>query len=78
MQIMGKLLSILEDDTLGPSCFNILSTLGQHYWNAKRSIVSAKELSDEIQCNVEDDVGEQLFWTLRPVQILKQKRRKKK
>jgi manganese-transporting P-type ATPase len=43
----------------------MLNTLGQHYMSSRKSIVSAKELSKEIQGNVQDS-SEQLFWTLRP------------
>lgn len=43
----------------------MLNTLGQHYMNSRKSIVSAKELSKEIQGNVQDS-SEQMFWTFRP------------
>ena len=79
MQFMGKLLSILEDDSLVPSVMSFGSTLMQHYWNAMRSIVSAKELAVEIQGNVQDNV-ECMYWTLRPkvnVQGKVKKRHKK-
>ena len=77
MQFLGKLLSILEDDSLAPSILNILSTLGRYYWGAKKSIVSATELAKEIQGNVEDDAREDMYWTLRPVILQKKKESKR-
>ncbi len=76
MQFMGKILSILEDDSLLPSIMSFGSTLGQHYWNSMRSIVSAKELATEIKGNVQDNV-ECMYWTLRPKQSKLKKRHKK-
>ena len=64
LQLVGRVLTALEE-TFFPALMNIIMTLGQHYMNAKKSIVSAKELSSEIQGNA-DHVREQLFWTLRP------------
>lgn len=67
LQLVGRVLTALEE-AFFPALMNILMTLGQHYMNAKRSIVSAKELSSEIQGNVED-AREQMFWTLRPKRL---------
>ena len=77
MQFVGKLLSVFEDDSLTPSMINIMSTLGRHYWNARNSIVSAKELAMEITGNVQGGVEEQMYWTLRPQLITRKKKRKK-
>lgn len=78
MQFLGKLLSVVEDDSLAPSFFNIMSTLGRHYWSARKSIVSATELATEIQGNVNEGFGEQLYWTLRPKVVLKKRQKRKK
>jgi magnesium-transporting ATPase (P-type) len=64
LQLLGRLLSALEENFI-PALMNILMTLGQHFLNAKKSIVSAKQLSNEIKGNVEDS-RDQVFWTLRP------------
>jgi cation-transporting ATPase 13A1 len=72
LQIVGRILTALEE-SLVPALMNILMTLGQHYMNAKRSIISAKELSSEIQGNVEGDL-EIKFWTLRPKVSKKKKK----
>ncbi len=78
MQFLGKLLSVVEDDSLAPSFFNIMSTLGRHYWSAKKSIVSASELATEIQGSVNEGFGEQLYWTLRPKVVLKKRQKRNK
>ena len=67
LQLLGRLLSALEENFI-PALMNILMTLGQHYINAKKSIVSAKELSNEIKGNVENS-SDQGFWTLRPKSV---------
>ena len=67
LQLMGKILTALEENFV-PAMMSMATTLGHHYMNAKKSIVSAKELSIEIQGNVEN-VREQKFWTLRPLLV---------
>jgi len=64
LQLLGKLLQALEE-SLGSSLFSIATTLGQHWFNARQAIVSAKELSQEVQGNI-DDVGSQSVLALRP------------
>jgi len=64
LQLVGKLLTALEENFL-PAMLNVLSNLGQHYMNAKKSIIAAMELSNEIHGNVENERN-QMFWTLRP------------
>lgn len=64
MQLLGRMLTALEENFI-PALMNILLILWQHYSNAKKSIVSIKELSNEIKSNVEGH-REQLFWAVRP------------
>lgn len=66
-QIIGRLLSILEDDFL-PTVVNMMNTFGQHYMSARKSIVSVKELSNEVQGSVQN-TSEQEFLTLRPTTL---------
>lgn len=68
LQLFGRFLSILEED-IGPTCMSMLNTFGQHYMSSRKGIVSAKELSKEIQGNVQDSC-EELFWTIRPAQSI--------
>ena len=75
LQLMGRILSALEENFI-PALLNVLMTLGQHYMNAKKSIVSAKELSNEIKGNVNDS-GDLVFWTLRPKNVENGKKKKK-
>lgn len=75
MQLMGRMLTALEESFI-PSLMNICLILWQHYINAKKSIVSIKELSHEIKGNVEG-LGEQMFWTLRPNKGTSRKKRRK-
>ena len=75
LQLVGRVLTALEESFV-PAFMNILMTLGQHYMNAKKSIISAKELSSEIRGNVED-ASEQMFFTLRPKSDERRKSRKK-
>lgn len=63
LQLLGRILSALEEN-FGPAMMSICMTLGQHYMNAKKSITAARELSDEIQGNL-DGCSETLFWVLR-------------
>jgi len=74
LQLMGRILSALEENFI-PAILNVLMTLGQHYMNAKKSIVSAKELSNEIKGNVNDS-GDLVFWTLRPKNVNGKKNKK--
>jgi cation-transporting ATPase 13A1 len=64
MQLLGRMLTALEESFI-PALMNIFLILWQHYSNAKKSILSIKELSNEIKGNVEGQ-KEQMFWTLRP------------
>ena len=64
LQLLGKLLQVLEE-SIGASLISIAQTLGEHYWNARQSIVSAKELADEVQGNVQDSASLRI-WVYRP------------
>jgi len=76
VQLISRILIALEEDFI-PSCANILMTLGQHYYNAKKSIVTAQELSQEIGDNVEQTV-EMKVWVLRPKMRSENKKKKSK
>jgi magnesium-transporting ATPase (P-type) len=64
LQLVGKLLQALEE-SMATSLFGIATTIGQHWFNARQAIVSAKELAQEVQGSLQD-VGSQKVWALRP------------
>jgi len=63
LQLVGKLLSALEED-LKSSAMSLATTLLHHYWNARRSIVSATELSKEVGDTVQN-ASRETVWALR-------------
>ena len=66
LQLLGRLLSILEDHVLS-SLARLAMTLGHHFIAARRSIVASKELAAEVRANAEQ-VGETKVHVLRPGQ----------
>ena len=66
LQLLGRLLSILEDHVLS-SLARLAMTLGHHLLAARRSIVASKELAAEVRANAEQ-VGETKVHVLRPGQ----------
>ena len=66
LQLLGRLLSILEDHVLS-SLARLAMTLGHHFIAARRSIVASKELAEEVRANAEQ-VGETKVHVLRPGQ----------
>ena len=73
LQLVGKLLSALEEN-LSSSLMNMCMTLGNHYMNAKKSIVAAQELSAEIRGNAEEG-DEAVAWVLRPHELARESKR---
>jgi cation-transporting ATPase 13A1 len=53
LQLMGHLLTALEED-FKSTLIGLGTTLSHHYWNARTSIVSAKQLAKEVQQSVVD------------------------
>jgi magnesium-transporting ATPase (P-type) len=53
LQLVGRLLSALEED-FKSSLVGFGITLSQHYGNARKSIISAKQLAKEVQESVSD------------------------
>ena len=53
LQLLGKILAMLEDSVLS-SLLDMGMTLGNHYVASKRSIVAAAELASEVQSNAND------------------------
>ncbi|KAI2513197.1 calcium-transporting ATPase [Fragilaria crotonensis] len=49
LQLFGKLLAALEDPSLFHTAMSCVLTLLHHYWDARQSIVSARELAQEVQ-----------------------------
>ena len=64
LQLLGRLLSILEDHVLS-SLARLAITLGHHFIAARRSIVASKELAAEVRANAEI-VAETKVHVLRP------------
>jgi hypothetical protein len=69
LQLLGRLLSVLEDETIGKSIANLARLWFQHVSDAKRSIEAATTLANEVKEN--EDLGEQgsdiRIWAVRPV-----------
>ena len=74
LQLVGKLLSALEEN-LSSSLMNMCMTLGNHYMNAKKSIVAAQELSTEVRGNAEEG-DEAMAWVLRPHDATQESKRR--
>ena len=49
LQLFGALLAALEHPSLLQTLLDVVQTLLHHYWNARQSIVSARELAQEVQ-----------------------------
>ena len=61
-QFASKMLQIVEgDSSLFHSMGSIFATLGQHYWNARQTITSAKELATEVTAQIQDTAQLQVF-----------------
>lgn len=68
LQLMGRLLSVLEDETIGKSLANLGRLAIQHFSDAKRSIEAASTLANEVKEN--EELGDQRsgvrIWAVRP------------
>ena len=49
LQLFGELLAALEYPSLFQTLLSVVQTMLHHYWNARQSIVSARELAQEVQ-----------------------------
>jgi hypothetical protein len=68
LQLVGRLLSVLEDETIGKSLANLGRLAIQHFSDAKRSIEAASILAKEVKdnedlCDKDSDVS---IWAVRP------------
>ena len=68
LQLLGRLLSVLEDETIGKSLANIGRLAIQHVSDAKRSIEAASTLASEVKENEElgDKHNDVRIWAVRP------------
>ncbi|KAL3787316.1 hypothetical protein HJC23_009562 [Cyclotella cryptica] len=68
LQLVGRLLSVLEDESIGKSLANLARLTFQHVSDAKRSIETATILANEVREN--EDLGEKgsgaRIWAVRP------------
>lgn len=64
LQMVGRVLSMLEENFLS-SAMSVGTTLVNHWYAARRSIVSATELADEVRGN-DEKAGRSEVWALRP------------
>ena len=70
LQLIGRLLSLIEEESLGRAFANLARLGFQHFNDARRGIASAKTLAEEVQeldKTTDDDENESRFWTIRPV-----------
>ena len=67
LQLLGRLLSLLEEESIGRALANLVRLGFQHFVDAKRSIASASTLAEEVKdIDKSGDGGESRFWALRP------------
>ncbi len=68
LQLLGRLLSILEDESIGKSLANLARLGIQHVSDAKRSIESAITLAKEVKDNedIADTEKKSRIWAVRP------------
>ncbi|EED95465.1 cation transport ATPase [Thalassiosira pseudonana CCMP1335] len=68
LQLLGRLLSILEDESIGKSLANLARLGIQHVSDAKRSIESAITLAKEVKDNedIDDTEEKSRIWAVRP------------
>lgn len=68
LQVVGRLLSVLEDETIGKSLANLGRLVSQHLFDTKRSIEAAAALASEVKDN--EDSGHKSccvrIWAVRP------------
>ena len=71
LQLLGKLLSLVEEESIGRALANLVRLSFQHLTDANRGIATAKHLAEEVKelDKTSDDVNESSrFWALRPVE----------
>jgi len=71
LQLLGKLLSLVEEESIGRALVNLVRLAFQHLSDANRSIATAKHLAEEVKelDKSSDDANEaSRFWALRPVE----------
>ena len=68
LQVVGRLFSVLEDETIGKSFTNLGRIVSQHFFDAKRSIGAAVALANEVKENENSDhIGSDVgIWAVRP------------
>lgn len=69
LQLLGRLLSLVEEESLGRSFANLFRLGCQHWFDAKRSISNAITLAEEVRANedLSDIEKGNRFWAVRPV-----------
>ena len=71
LQLLGKLLSLVEEESIGRALANLIRLVFQHFTDVNRGIATAKHLAEEVKelDKTSDDVNEtSRFWALRPVE----------
>ena len=71
LQLVGRLLSLVEEESLGRSLASLLRLSVQHLVDAKRSIAAAITLAEEVRVNEAfgDSGCGYVFWAVRPKMI---------
>jgi len=72
LQLLGRLLSLVEEESLGRSFANLFRLGSQHWFDAKRSISNAITLAEEVRANedLSDIEKGSRFWAVRPVKAV--------
>jgi len=71
LQLLGKLLSLIEEESIGRALANLVRLGCQHFTDANRGIATAKHLAEEVKelDKTSDDVNEaSRFFALRPLE----------
>ena len=70
LQLVGRLLSVLEDESIGKSISNLVRLAITHLSDAKRSIAAASTLAQEVKESEDlgDKGGDIHIWTVRPAE----------
>ena len=71
LQLLGKLLSLVEEESIGKALANLVRLSFQHFTDANRGIATAKHLAEEVKelDKTSDDANEtSRFWALRPIE----------
>jgi cation-transporting ATPase 13A1 len=63
LQMIGRILSLIEEESLGRALANMMRLVFQHFVDSKRSVTSAITLAEEAKLGMESAYN---FWVVRP------------